>query len=39
MSEPKDVVLRLEGNALSLQVDIREDKLIGAILSSLVVFF
>ncbi len=38
MNEPKDIVLKLEGGTLSLEVDIREDKLIGAILSALVVY-
>ena len=38
MNEPKHVVLKLEGNALSIEVDIKEDKLIAAILSALVVF-
>ena len=38
MNEPKNVVLKLEGNALVIEVDISEDNLIGMILSALVVF-
>ena len=38
MNEPKHVVLKLEGNALSLEVNIREDQLVAAILSALAVF-
>lgn len=38
MNEPKHVVLKLEGSALSIEMDIREEKLIGTILSALVVF-
>ena len=36
MNEPKDVVFKLEGSTLSLEVDIREGRLIDAILSALI---
>ena len=38
MNEPRHVILKLEGNALSIEVDVREDQLIAAILSALAVF-
>jgi len=38
MNEPKNVVLKLEGNALVIEVDIRDDTLIATILAALVVF-
>jgi len=38
MDEPKNLVLKLEGNALSIEMDIRERKLIASILLALVVF-
>ena len=38
MNEPKNVVLKLEGSSLVIEVDVREDTLIATILAALVVF-